>query len=40
MLLFCVRFPPTVRLEEFGHAEEITDLCSNKDYKLIVNKEK
>ena len=38
MLLFCVRFLPTVRLQEFGHAEEITDLCSNKYYKLIVNK--
>lgn len=37
MLLFCVRFPPPVRLQEFGHSEEFTNLCSNKDYKLIVN---
>ena len=38
MLLFSVKFSPTVRLQEFGHAEEITDLCSNKYYKLIVNR--
>ena len=37
MLLFSVKFSPTIRLQEFGHAEEITDLCSNKYYKLIVN---
>lgn len=28
MLLFCVRFPPTVRLEEFGHDEESKLLIS------------
>lgn len=38
MLLLCVIFSPPVRLQEFGHSEEITDLCSNEDYKLIVNK--
>lgn len=38
MLLFCVSFLPPVRLQEFGHSEEISDLCSNEDYKLIVNK--
>ena len=37
MLLFSVKFPPTVRLQEFGHAEEITDHCSKKNFKLIVN---
>lgn len=38
MLLLCVSFLPPVRLQEFGHSEEISDLCSNEDYKLIVNK--
>ena len=38
MLLFFVSFLPPVRLQEFGHSEEISDLCSNEGYKLIVNK--